>query len=83
MSSRTKRRRDSAASSRSAGRSYADALRDAATGASRWYCDQPPDEAVLGLTVQDASERIQEIHQLAYHLICDAVERHFAGGRSS
>lgn len=25
-----------------------------------------------------ASERIQEIHQIAYHLICDEVERYFA-----
>lgn len=24
------------------------------------------------------SDRVQEIHQLAYHLICDAVESHFA-----
>lgn len=26
-----------------------------------------------------ASERIQEIHQVAYHLVCDAVESHFTG----
>ena len=26
----------------------------------------------------DVSDRIQEIHQVAYHLICDAVEAHFA-----
>ncbi|NLX13841.1 MAG: SIS domain-containing protein [Phycisphaerales bacterium] len=25
------------------------------------------------------SDRVQEMHQLAYHLICDAVERHIAG----
>ncbi len=25
------------------------------------------------------SDRIQEIHQLAYHLVCDAVEQHIAG----
>jgi D-sedoheptulose 7-phosphate isomerase len=25
-----------------------------------------------------SSDRIQEIHQIAYHLICDEVERHFA-----
>jgi len=24
------------------------------------------------------SERVQEIHQVAYHLICDAVEQHFS-----
>jgi len=26
-----------------------------------------------------ASDRIQEIHQVAYHLICEFVEQHFAG----
>ncbi|MCG3131237.1 MAG: Phosphoheptose isomerase 1 [Phycisphaerae bacterium] len=26
-----------------------------------------------------ASDRVQEIHQLAYHLVCNAVETHFAG----
>ena len=26
----------------------------------------------------DSSDRIQEIHQLAYHMICDYVEQHFA-----
>ena len=27
----------------------------------------------------EVSDRVQELHQLAYHLICDAVERHFVG----
>jgi D-sedoheptulose 7-phosphate isomerase len=27
-----------------------------------------------------SSDRIQEIHQIAYHLICDEVERHFVQG---
>lgn len=44
-----------AASPRSAGKSYADALREP-NGASRWYCDENPDEDVLGLTVQDAAD---------------------------
>ncbi len=26
----------------------------------------------------DQSDRVQEAHQLAYHLVCDAVERHIA-----
>jgi D-sedoheptulose 7-phosphate isomerase len=26
----------------------------------------------------DTADRIQEIHQLAYHLVCEAVEAHFA-----
>ena len=25
----------------------------------------------------ESSDRIQEIHQIAYHLICEAIERHF------
>ena len=27
----------------------------------------------------DDSDRVQEVHQLAYHVICDRIERHFAG----
>jgi len=30
-----------------------------------------------------ASDRIQEIHQLAYHMICEAVENHFAAPPTS
>ena len=26
----------------------------------------------------DHSDRVQEVHQLAYHLICDRIERHFS-----
>jgi len=26
----------------------------------------------------ESSDRVQEVHQLAYHVICDAVERHFS-----
>jgi len=25
----------------------------------------------------DHSDRVQEVHQLAYHLICDRIERHY------
>ena len=25
----------------------------------------------------DASDRVQEVHQLAYHLVCDRIERHY------
>ncbi len=45
-----------AASSRSAGQSYGEALRDRASGAVRWYCDDAPSPAVLALPVQDASQ---------------------------
>ena len=29
----------------------------------------------------EASDRIQEIHQVAYHLVCQLVEEHFSTGR--
>jgi len=45
-----------AASERSAGRSYAQALTDAKTGARRWYCDEEPSSEVLALPVVDARE---------------------------
>ena len=40
-----------AASERSAGKPYEAALRDPATGARRWFCDEEPPAAVLGLPV--------------------------------
>lgn len=45
-----------AASERSAGRSYREALTDAKTGARRWYCDEEPSQEVLGMPVVDARE---------------------------
>ncbi|GMU20709.1 MAG: phosphoheptose isomerase [Phycisphaerae bacterium] len=30
----------------------------------------------------ESSDRIQEIHQIAYHLICDAIERHFTDAKA-
>ncbi len=42
-----------AASERSAGKSYADALTDA-SGAFRWYCAEPLDPALADLRVEDA-----------------------------
>src|SRR5690242_19756360 len=44
-----------AASERSAGKSYKDALTDA-SGAFRWYCQEPLDPAFARLQVQDASK---------------------------
>jgi aspartate-semialdehyde dehydrogenase len=45
-----------AASERSAGRTYKEALTDAKTGALRWYCEEPPVPDVMKLPVQNASE---------------------------
>lgn len=45
-----------AASERSAGRSYAAALRDSKTGARRWWCNEEPPVEALRLPVENASE---------------------------
>ncbi len=45
-----------AASSRSAGKSYEQAIRDPKTGARRWWCAEEPPSKVLELPVIDASE---------------------------
>lgn len=59
-----------AASSRSSGRLYRDAIRDAKTGARRWWCtEEPPDEA-LALPVQDGSE----INLAGIDVVFSAVE---------
>lgn len=44
-----------AASERSAGKTYAEALRDAKTGAVRWWCATAPPRAVLDLPVVEGS----------------------------
>jgi aspartate-semialdehyde dehydrogenase len=45
-----------AASARSAGRSYAEALRDKKTGALRWWCNEEPPATALRLPVEHAAE---------------------------
>jgi aspartate-semialdehyde dehydrogenase len=42
-----------AASERSAGKAYAEAIRDAKTGARRWWCTEEPPAAVLALPVHN------------------------------
>lgn len=44
-----------AASERSAGKSYAEAIRDPKTGARRWWCQEEPPAQALALPVQEAS----------------------------
>ena len=44
-----------AASERSAGKSYAEAIRDAKTGARRWWCQEEPPQQMLALPVYEAS----------------------------
>jgi len=45
-----------AASERSAGRSYKEAISDARSGALRWFCQEPPAEEVMTMPVQNAAE---------------------------
>jgi len=42
-----------AASERSAGKTYAAAIRDPKTGARRWWCSEPPPARALELTVEN------------------------------
>jgi aspartate-semialdehyde dehydrogenase len=45
-----------AASERSAGRRYKEAISDAQSGALRWFCQEPPVEEVMTMPVQNAAE---------------------------
>jgi aspartate-semialdehyde dehydrogenase len=45
-----------AASERSAGRRYKEAISDAQSGALRWFCQEPPVEEVMAMPVQNATE---------------------------
>ena len=45
-----------AASERSAGKTYGEALRDPKTGAVRWYCDEPPPAWALAMPVVEAAK---------------------------
>lgn len=45
-----------AASERSAGRRYRDAITDGQSGAVRWFCQEPPAEEVMAMSVQNATE---------------------------
>jgi aspartate-semialdehyde dehydrogenase len=45
-----------AASERSAGKTYAQAIRDPDTGARRWWCTEEPPESMLTLPVQNAAD---------------------------
>jgi len=45
-----------AASERSAGRSYKEAITDAQSGALRWFCQESPLEEIMDMPVQNAAE---------------------------
>jgi aspartate-semialdehyde dehydrogenase len=58
-----------AASSRSAGKPYADAIRDA-SGARRWFCREEPPAEMLGLEVEDA----ERLDPAGVDLVLSAIE---------
>jgi aspartate-semialdehyde dehydrogenase len=59
-----------AASEKSAGRSYKEAITDVQSGALRWFCQEPPVEEVMAMPVQNAAE----IHVSALDIIFSAIE---------
>lgn len=59
-----------AASQRSAGKTYAEAIRDARTGARQWWCQEKPPQAMLSLRVHEASS----IDLSGIDLVFSAVE---------
>jgi aspartate-semialdehyde dehydrogenase len=59
-----------AASERSAGKRYAEALADPQTGARRWYCDEQPSDEVLSLPVAD----VQQVSPDRVDVVFTAIE---------
>jgi len=59
-----------AASERSAGKSYAEAIRDSKTGARRWWCQEEPPPQALSLPVYEATS----INLSGIDLVFSAVE---------
>lgn len=59
-----------AASERSAGKTYEQALRDAKTGSSRWYCEEEPPADVMHMPVVQA----QGLDASKYDVIFTAIE---------
>jgi aspartate-semialdehyde dehydrogenase len=64
-----------AASERSAGKTYAEAIRDPKTGARRWWCTEPPPAPAMELSVDNAAEMDLEGVDLLFSAIdSDAAE---------
>lgn len=63
-----------AASERSAGKTYGEALRDERTKALRWFCDESPSDSVLEMNV----EKADEINVKDLDIVFSAVESEVA-----
>jgi len=59
-----------AASQRSAGRSYGEALRDTPGGSLQWYADSPPDDSIFDVPVENAAD----LDAARFDVIFSAVE---------
>ncbi|MFH1381511.1 MAG: aspartate-semialdehyde dehydrogenase [Chloroflexota bacterium] len=74
-----------AASERSAGRSYREAITDPKSGAVRWYCDEPVPSDVLDIPVQNAGEMNLDKVDLVFSAIdseqAQVLEPKFAASR--
>jgi aspartate-semialdehyde dehydrogenase len=64
-----------AASERSAGKAYADAI-TGADGAFRWYCQEPLDPAFAGIPVQDASRLDVSAVDVVFSAVESEAARH-------
>jgi len=64
-----------AASPRSAGKLYKDALRDPDTSSLRWYCRQSPSDRVSDLRVEDAAKLDPKEVDLVYSALESSVAR--------
>ncbi len=58
-----------AASERSAGKKFRDAIKDSSSGATRWFCDAPCPPEVLDITVENAEKLILDDIDLVFTAI--------------
>jgi aspartate-semialdehyde dehydrogenase len=64
-----------AASPRSAGKPYKEALRDPATSSLRWYCKEAPSDEVLNIEVEDAAKLDPKEIDLIFSAVGSSVAR--------
>ena len=58
-----------AASERSAGKKFADAIKDSSSGATRWFCDKACPKEVLGINVENAEKLVLDDIDLVFTAI--------------
>jgi aspartate-semialdehyde dehydrogenase len=68
-----------AASKRSSGKIYSEALKDEETGSLRWFCDEPPPESVLDMVVEDVDNLNFSDVDLVFSAVGSKVARQLEG----